>query len=557
MHSTRIGEVTMINKQTGGYKVVLTSDRTLMSEYAGGIFLGFSACVPRGLIPDKLYFSLFCPSVPVNKDGSVKYAPCGIRKMESLLLNNGFSRDEVIVAHPDYLDKVVGPNTKVLGINGTDPLGMGPATSTFTQLFKLDDAYMALKFQEILNNPAVQKYKPKIIMGGPGAWQLEDEAARHRLGVDCVVIGEGENVANKLFDDAAKGLQLPELVHGPVAEEPDIPIIQNATVDGVIEIARGCGRGCAFCLPTLQRYRCLSIEHILKEVEVNLRAGRRPLLHAEDVLRYKAKGFEINEDAVKELFSTVYHYPGVKAVGISHLALSSVVSAPNLIPDLSEILNVKKGSDNWMSGQCGIETGSPRLIKELMAGKAKPFKPEQWPQVVVDGFKILAENNWVPCATLIIGLPGETEEDIELTLDLVGKLRDYKSLLVPLFMVSEGGLKDKAQSFKIENINRKQSQLFLECWQHNLDWAKTFLDEYYLTKTNFGKGAGIKLVFSYAVKQANGLMKTCREEYDYDIPMMVKEASEGKFPVSRPIRLLGKIFMGKSGKKTNEPEIAA
>ncbi len=104
----------MVKKKAGGYKVVLTADRTLMSEYAGGIFLGFSACIPKGLVPDKFYFSLFCPSVPVNNDGSSKYAPCGIRKTESILLNNGFSRDEVIVAHPDYLDKVVGENTRVI-----------------------------------------------------------------------------------------------------------------------------------------------------------------------------------------------------------------------------------------------------------------------------------------------------------------------------------------------------------------------------------------------------------------------------------------------------------
>ena len=66
-----------------GYKVVLTADRTLMSEYRGGIFLGFSACVPKGLIPDWLYFSLLCPSVPARSDGSAKYAPCGTRKVEA------------------------------------------------------------------------------------------------------------------------------------------------------------------------------------------------------------------------------------------------------------------------------------------------------------------------------------------------------------------------------------------------------------------------------------------------------------------------------------------
>ena len=124
-----------------GYKIVLTADRTLMSEYNGGIFLGFSACIPRGLIPDKLYFSLFCPSVEMNGDGSVRYAPCGTRKIEAALLNNGFEREDVVVAHPEHLEKVVGPNTKVVGVTENDPLGIGPATSTFMQLFG-GEAYM-------------------------------------------------------------------------------------------------------------------------------------------------------------------------------------------------------------------------------------------------------------------------------------------------------------------------------------------------------------------------------------------------------------------------------
>lgn len=87
-----------------------------MSEYNRLIFLGFSACIPTKLIPDWLYYAMFCPSVKANKDGSVEYAPCGIRKIEAVLLNNVFKRDEVIVAHPDHLDKVIGPNTRILGI---------------------------------------------------------------------------------------------------------------------------------------------------------------------------------------------------------------------------------------------------------------------------------------------------------------------------------------------------------------------------------------------------------------------------------------------------------
>ncbi len=171
----------------------------------------------------------------------------------------------------------------------------------------------------------------------------------------------------------------------------------------------------------------------------------------------------------------------MKSIGISHFALSSVVSAPDLLKDLSAILQVGDESD-WVSGQCGIETGSPKLIRTLMAGKAKPFTPEEWPKVVEDAFHILKENNWVPVATLIIGLPGEEEEDVQLTIDLVNRLRGCKSLLVPLFMVEEGGLKGKVSSFTIDKITRKQGELFLDCCDHNLYWSDSFLKEYFLTK---------------------------------------------------------------------------
>ncbi len=526
----------MVRKADEGYKVVLTADRTLMSEYSGGVFLGFSACVPKGLIPDWLYFSMFCPSVPVNKDGSVKYAPCGTRKVESALLDHGFKDEDIIVAHPEHLDKVVGSRTKVIGITETDPLGKAPATSTFTQLFD-GVAYMNLKFRELLNNSAIKRYKPRIIVGGPGAWQLEDTEIRSKMGIDCVVVGEGEKIVGPLFERALDGEPLPEVVHGDVVETEEIPHIKRGTVDGIVEIARGCGRGCDFCVPTLQRYRCRPIKDILKEVEVNLRAGRRPLLHAEDVLRYKAKGLEVNGEAVIELFKTVRSYPGVEAVGMSHFALSSIASAPEVVEEISNILDAGK-EGGWLSGQTGLETGSPRLVREFMKGKCRPFNPEDWPQVVIDAFDIMERNFWVPCATLIIGLPNETEKDIDLTIDLVEELKSFKSLIVPLLFVSMGGLKDKTESFAIENMTPKQTKLFFKCWEHNIDWGQTLLQEYFLTKSGI-KGYGLRFLLSYGINQAKKLMQQCKEDYDYDMAAMIKDERSGKIRVGpAPIRFI-------------------
>ena len=98
----------------------------------------------------------------MNADGSVEIAPCGTCKVESALLMQGFAREDVIVAHPDYLEKVIGPATRVLGITENDPLGIGPATSTFHQILG-GEPQMKLKFQELLNDPIVLKFKPKIV----------------------------------------------------------------------------------------------------------------------------------------------------------------------------------------------------------------------------------------------------------------------------------------------------------------------------------------------------------------------------------------------------------
>lgn len=520
-----------------GVPIVLTADRTLMSEYGGGVFMGFSACVPKGLIPDRLYFSLFCPPVKANEDGSVEVAPCGTRKVEATLLNHGFRREDVIVAHPEHLNKVVGPRTKALGVTENDPLGIGPATSTFTSIFG-GEAYMSIKFRELLNDPAVKKFKPKVIVGGPGAWQLEDEETRRRLGVDCVVIGEGERVVPSIFEKAVNGEELPGIVYGEVTLVDEIPVIRGATIDGIVEIARGCGRGCDFCVPTMQRYRCLPISHILKEVEVNIRAGRQPILHAEDVLRYGARGIKVNREAVINLFRSVKAHPGVKGIGMSHFALASVASAPEVVEEISNILGADE--KHWLSGQTGIETGSPELMKRHMRGKCKPFTPEDWPQVVYEAFNILARNSWVPCATLIMGLPGETERDIEYTISLVENLRPFKSLIVPLFLVAMGGLKGKTRSFAVEDMTVKHTMLLLECWEHNLKWAPTLIEEWTnLSIKNPVLHRGLRIVLSYGIRQSERLIRICRDEYDYNLKEMIEDARKGEIKTAPlPVRFI-------------------
>jgi len=146
--------------------------------------------------------------------------------------------------------------------------------------------------------------------------------------------------------------------------------------------------------------------------------------------------------------------------------------APKVVEEITIILGAGENGE-CLSGQTGLETFSPQLIKSNMKGKCKPVMPEDWPQVVINVFEIMIKNYWDPCATLIIVLPSETKKDLDLTIDVLEELKQFKSLIVPLFLILMGGLKDKTESVTSDKITPKQAELF-KCWEHNINWGRLF-----------------------------------------------------------------------------------
>jgi radical SAM superfamily enzyme YgiQ (UPF0313 family) len=447
-------------------KIILTADKTLMSEYNKHVFLGFAACAPS-FLPTWLYQMVFLPPADVV-DGRLKYAHCGQRKIEAALLGNGFSEEDVAVVPPGMLGKAITGETKVVGITTHDPLGLGPASTTFSQLGGRE-TFTSIFFRELIQTPEIREHGVKVIVGGAGAWQVTDERIMAKLGIDSVVIGEGEITAVELMKKAVAGEKLPMVVQGQVVPLGDIPQIRKPTLNGLIEIARGCGRGCKFCNPTMTNYRCFPLDYILQEARLNVEAGAGIIFHAEDVLRYKAKGFTPNEKEVVNLFTEGRKLSS--SIGISHFAHASVVAKPTLVEQLSEIMEVGSPNVPFISGEVGLETGSPRIVEEQMRGKVKPFVPQAWPDVIRESHQILADNKWIPAETLIIGLPGEEPRDVQMTIDLIHDIDEYKSLIVPLFFVPLGNLQGKG-FYSIKDAIPEHWQLLAACIQHDFRWVR-------------------------------------------------------------------------------------
>ena len=479
-------------------RIVLTCDRTLMSTYHKNEFLGFSTCAPPNFVPDWLYRYLFFPDIK-TKNGIPEGAPYGLRKVEAQLLKEGF---EVVTASSKHIGRFL-PQANVLGIHVMDPFGLGPASTTLATLFK-KEPFLARHFRALLKNPevlAAKKRGLRIIIGGPGAWQFKfrPEFAEQN-GIDCIVEGEGEKVLARIFNSALKNELMPKHYEITVSEAPkleDIPDIVLPSINGLVEIGRGCCRGCEFCNVTSRPLRWYPVERIMREITVNIEKGKNKgcCLHGEDVMLYGSTTVVPNDERLVKLHENVM--AKIESLSWSHCSLAAVVAKPKLFAQISELVLAKQA---WWGAEIGIETGSPELAKKIMPAKALPFKPEQWPEVVKQGMGLMHDNMLVPAATLILGLPEEHEEDLLKTLEIIDELKGFRSLIVPLFFVPLGRLK-REDWFKETALTDLHRQLLVQCAEHDFKWMDNLMDITFRGKWySPAARAGYK-VFAYVAKR--------------------------------------------------------
>jgi radical SAM superfamily enzyme YgiQ (UPF0313 family) len=458
--------------------VLLTCDRTLMSNYHGNEFIGFGTCAPPNFIPEWLYGFLLFPPIKSN-NGVPVAAPYGLRKIEAQLLKEGFN---VVTISPEHLGDYV-EEAHVLGIHVMDPFGIGPASSTLAAVLK-NEPYVARYFNALLNSPPIRAAKKKglrIIVGGPGAWQFRYRPRFvEESGIDCVVDGEAENVIGKIFRAALDGEDIPKHYEVSAKGAPnlnEVPAIVHPSVNGLIEIGRGCCRGCDFCNVTLRPLRWYPYEKILREINVNKAGGINGCcLHAEDVMLYGSKNTSPDDEKLTRLHELVMK--NCDSMCWSHCSLAAVASKPKLFAKIAEIICQKQA---WWGAEVGIETGSPEIAKKIMPGKAYPFKAEEWPEVVRTGMGIMHDNMLAPACTLIVGLPEEKEEDVIRTMELVDDLKGVRSLIVPLFFVPLGRLKSR-DWFKRAEVTELHKQLLFQCAEHDFYWVDNLLDLSFMDK---------------------------------------------------------------------------
>lgn len=505
-----------------GKKIVLTAPLTESIDHAGFFIQMSLASIPGWMewVIDKKYPQW--RDVPVNEDGSSGTAPAGLRVVEAVLARE-FGRENVIVCYPEDLNKFLGPETRVVGISTHNPLGTTFAAGVYASIFgsskePVNSLYARKMFDTIRTHPNRSNFK--VVLGGSGSWQIGETNTHEEFGIDCVVSGRAEAVDTiDVFRKALDGDPIPRNVdphHPKSITEMIVP--EARTSFGVIEMTTGCGRRCSFCMPDLNPRISFPKDQIMKAVEANVQAGNKQIsLATEDMFVWRTDEaglpfFVPNRAELLDLYRDIVEYPGVEQITLSHSTMAPALVDPELIKQLSDMLldhspiRLKAVSTHpegrALAPLIGIETGSVRIARKIMAGKSLPFDVKYWPHVVLEGLKVLNENNWFPVCTLIIGSPDETDEDSMATLDMLyeAERRGLYCMWVPsIFTPLKDTRMEKAEGVReTQQLTKLQWQVIMKAWRiaSSIGLQSTW------GKVSFGVGSLV--VWAMRLRRVNG-----------------------------------------------------
>ena len=473
-------------------RIVLTADRAVFTDYHGNDLFGFGLCLPYRLVPELVQYHILAPKIPA--DGlRAKYAPYALCKVEASLIAAGFSRRDVVIVPPRMIMKAIDKDTEIVAIHVLDPMGLAPVTWTLKALSGGGKSATELEFEKLMSviRSLKEKYKFKIVIGGPGNWQLRGYESRY--GIDVLFDGEAEVTFPSIVKKLLSGEKVPRYVKGEPVPLDRIPLIVTPSRNGQVQITRGCPRKCHFCNPTMWHFRSFPLNIISREVEFNLRNGIKSIgLVTEDIMLYGARGLELNSHAIRKLFEELTDlarkWEACEKIGFSHVSCASALVLKDVVKYISEIQGLS--DDNPTFPQVGLESGSPRLLAKHFRGKVYPWKPEDWPEIVVESSKLFNESYWYPCFTYIVGFPDATPDDYIATTELIDRLRseEFKGWTFPLLLIPMGGTIIEKKGIRFSEFS-KLPQEAIDCmiagWKLSLDNSKKLVDKLLKIKKPF------------------------------------------------------------------------
>ncbi|HOK95278.1 MAG TPA: radical SAM protein [Anaerohalosphaeraceae bacterium] len=451
--------------------VILTADRTLFADYRI-LFEGIFATMQTTKVPLWAMRRFVAPRVRTSSAGRALVAPLGLRRVESALIQRlGLSPEEVVCTTPERLPSLIGPWVKAVCFSSSDPLGMGMSNTTTTQFWsgELYTRYFSRQQLEYLRK-AKNKYAFKVVGGGAGAWQwlyYKDPAAQETL--DCIYEGYFEDAGPELFKRILNGKSVDRHIRADAVGAAHICPIRGASGLGIIELSRGCGRGCRFCTIARKKMEHLPADIILSDLQTNVSAGIRSVVSgSEDFFRYGSSGLKPDFEKLRALLIQMRQIQDLSFMQIDHANITSIAQLTDeQLREIRRLLSWQKPS-RYLWVNMGAESASGALVAANCPGKIAPYRPEDWEGLLYETAERITRNGFFGVFSLVLGLPGETPDDIARTRKLVRYLEHQNAVVFPVFYEpSNAGDISQGQRFTIETMQSEHLELYQACYEIN------------------------------------------------------------------------------------------
>lgn len=459
--------------------VILVADRTLSANYRV-IFEGMFATMQTTQVPEVFMRRFLAPKVPTDAVGRAHVAPLGLRRVESSLLKHThLDKQDVVCTTPERLGDLMGPWVRVVGFSSSDPLGMGMSNTTTTNFCK-GELYTRRWTRQTLEQLTAWKrrYDFKIVVGGAGAWQFVTHAdQKPDVDIDVVFQGYFESGGPELFSalldgrssEAARDLS-------DIGAEHICPIDEPSML-GIIELSRGCGRGCKFCAMARQGMKHLSPDTILSDLQTNVAGGLRSVVSgSEDFFRYGAKGLRPDFEKLAGLLAKMKEIKGLSFMQIDHGNITSVLQlTDDQLREIRRLLTWEERSEYlWVN--MGAESANGHLVAANSPGKIAPFDPADWPQMIREVAERTNRCGFFPVFSFVLGLPGETPDDVTATLNLVRELATKNTVIFPIFYEPMASDETAARErFNVSRMTAEHLELYRTCYELNFKMVPRLL----------------------------------------------------------------------------------
>lgn len=230
--------------------------------------------------------------------------------------------------------------------------------------------------------------------------------------------------------------------------EESIDANRKYSYKAFVNIMYGCNNFCTYCIVpyTRGRERSREPENIITEIEDLAKNGCKEVtLLGQNVNSY---GKTLNRDySFADLLKDINKIEGIDRVRF-------MTSHPKDISD--ELIECYGSLDKLCEHlHLPIQSGSNKVLKAMN----RKYTREDYLDIIKKVRSILPD---IAITTdLIVGFPGETDEDFEATLDLVKKVK-YDSAFTFLYSVREGTIAAKMENQVPDNVKHERFQKLLD-----------------------------------------------------------------------------------------------